>query len=256
MRPGSPTELGAVGAAHRHCSPPMSTAPRCRLAPPPARLPSTARLVRHTLALPSTGAGSLQTGNGSADPLRAPTVFLPGPGPTGVRVAGCSVGTVRNHRVTAEHHVIAPLGARRLRDLSADDVDRWSRGGGSGQHADAAADVRDGGDTKREGLGRVPGPTELVFVPTAGTALDAHDVRRSFRRVVEKAGLDAKTWTPRELRHSSVSLLSTPASAGARITTGRPRRWTRSSRSAPRDGHPVRHSPGSEKGRRRRRHPF
>ena len=42
----------------------------------------------------------------------------------------------------------------------------------------------------------------------AGTALDAHDVPRSFRRVVEEAGLDARTWTPRELRHSFVSLLS------------------------------------------------
>jgi site-specific recombinase XerD len=47
-----------------------------------------------------------------------------------------------------------------------------------------------------------------VFVWAAGTALDAHDVRRSFHRMVEKAGLDAKTCTPRELRHSSVSLLS------------------------------------------------
>ena len=247
-------------------------------------------------------------------------------------LAGCSAGTVRNYRVTAERHVIAPLGARRLRDLAADDVDRWLRteakvvstrtlrlmhsvlnravkhamardkvrrnvvelcaipAGQAGRRSKSLdleqaeallraavgstlhayivlslligarteelraltwADidltgrptarppvppsiavlrsVRDGGDTKtrksrrrlamplrcvraleahRERLGRVPGPAELVFVSAAGTALDAHNVRRSFRRVVEKAGLDAKAWTPRELRHSFVSLLS------------------------------------------------
>jgi site-specific recombinase XerD len=33
-------------------------------------------------------------------------------------------------------------------------------------------------------------------------------VRRSFRQVVRAAGLDPKQWTPRELRHSFVSLLS------------------------------------------------
>ena len=33
-------------------------------------------------------------------------------------------------------------------------------------------------------------------------------MRRSFRKVVESAGLDPGQWTPRELRHSFVSLLS------------------------------------------------
>jgi site-specific recombinase XerD len=47
-----------------------------------------------------------------------------------------------------------------------------------------------------------------VFVSQAGTPLDAHNVRRSFRRVAGAAGLTAKDWTPRELRHSFVSLLS------------------------------------------------
>ena len=41
-----------------------------------------------------------------------------------------------------------------------------------------------------------------------GTPLDASHVRRSFRRVVETAGLNPQDWTPRELRHSFVSLLS------------------------------------------------
>jgi integrase len=48
----------------------------------------------------------------------------------------------------------------------------------------------------------------LVFATTAGTAMDAAGVRRSFRRVTAAAGLDAKSWSPRELRHSFVSLLS------------------------------------------------
>jgi integrase len=47
----------------------------------------------------------------------------------------------------------------------------------------------------------------LVFCTSVGTALDAANVRRSFRRVDAAAGLDAQEWT-RELRHSFVSLLS------------------------------------------------
>jgi integrase len=50
---------------------------------------------------------------------------------------------------------------------------------------------------------------DLVFTTSRGTPLDAANVRRAFRRVVAAAGLDADQWTPRELRHSFVSLLST-----------------------------------------------
>lgn len=48
----------------------------------------------------------------------------------------------------------------------------------------------------------------FVFATSMGTAPDAANVRRGFRAVVEKAGLDPGAWTPRELRHSFVSLLS------------------------------------------------
>ncbi len=48
----------------------------------------------------------------------------------------------------------------------------------------------------------------LVFTTTVGTPLDAANVRRGFRRVATAAGITAKDWTPRELRHSFVSLLS------------------------------------------------
>jgi integrase len=47
-----------------------------------------------------------------------------------------------------------------------------------------------------------------VYASEIGTALDAANVRRGFRRIATAAGLDAARWTPRELRHSFVSLLS------------------------------------------------
>jgi integrase len=49
---------------------------------------------------------------------------------------------------------------------------------------------------------------DLVFASRVGTTLYAGNVRRSFRRVTEAAGLDPADWTPRELRHSFVSLMS------------------------------------------------
>ena len=49
----------------------------------------------------------------------------------------------------------------------------------------------------------------LVFTTRYGTPLDAADVRRDFRAAIRRAsGIDADAWTPRELRHSFVSLLS------------------------------------------------
>lgn len=50
--------------------------------------------------------------------------------------------------------------------------------------------------------------SDLVFRTRTGTALTAHNVRRDFRKVLDRAGLDGKQWTPREMRHSFVSLLS------------------------------------------------
>ena len=49
----------------------------------------------------------------------------------------------------------------------------------------------------------------LVFHSDVGTALDPSHVRRAFRTALAKAeGVNAAEWTPRELRHSFVSLLS------------------------------------------------
>jgi len=47
----------------------------------------------------------------------------------------------------------------------------------------------------------------LVFASQLGTPLDASHVRRAFKSVTKKAGLGEK-WTPRELRHSFVSIMS------------------------------------------------
>jgi integrase len=51
--------------------------------------------------------------------------------------------------------------------------------------------------------------TGLVFTTALGTAMDAANVRRDFRRALRLVpGLTPGDWTPRELRHSFVSLLS------------------------------------------------
>jgi len=49
----------------------------------------------------------------------------------------------------------------------------------------------------------------LVFATAAGTQMDAANVRRDFRRALKLVpGVDPSDWTPREMRHSFVSLLS------------------------------------------------
>ncbi|MEV5500544.1 site-specific integrase [Nonomuraea fuscirosea] len=47
----------------------------------------------------------------------------------------------------------------------------------------------------------------LVFCTNIGTPLDASNVRRAFRRITKRAGLGT-AWSPRELRHSFVSIMS------------------------------------------------
>jgi integrase len=48
---------------------------------------------------------------------------------------------------------------------------------------------------------------DLVFCTSVGTALDAANVRRTFKEITTAAGL-GEDWTPRELRTSFVSLMS------------------------------------------------
>ncbi|MFF0306908.1 site-specific integrase [Streptosporangium sp. NPDC004379] len=63
-------------------------------------------------------------------------------------------------------------------------------------------------DVARKAAGASWQDNGLVFASKVGTELDSHNVRRSFRAVLKKAGLNAQEWTPREMRHSFVSLLS------------------------------------------------
>ena len=47
-----------------------------------------------------------------------------------------------------------------------------------------------------------------MFASRTGTELDGANVRHAFRKVTAAAGLNPADWTPRELRHSFVSLFS------------------------------------------------
>jgi integrase len=60
---------------------------------------------------------------------------------------------------------------------------------------------------ERTSKGKEWDPTGRVFTTRSGEPLDAANVRRDFKAIVKKAGLKPE-WTPRELRHSFVSLLS------------------------------------------------
>jgi integrase len=65
--------------------------------------------------------------------------------------------------------------------------------------------------TQAEAAGKAGNRWEesYVFATATGTAMDSANVRRDFRAVLAKVdGIDPKDWTPRELRHSFVSMLS------------------------------------------------
>jgi integrase len=62
-------------------------------------------------------------------------------------------------------------------------------------------------DEERLAAGELWKEQGLVFATTVGTALDAANVRRSFRSICGTAGIGVG-WAPRELRTSFVSLLS------------------------------------------------
>jgi integrase len=60
---------------------------------------------------------------------------------------------------------------------------------------------------ERRAAGQIWEDHGLVFATSTGTSMSAGNVRRMFRDICERAGI-GREWTPRELRHSFVSLMS------------------------------------------------
>lgn len=73
---------------------------------------------------------------------------------------------------------------------------------------EALAFHRDYQDRQRKAAGKKWHERGLVFASAVGTERNANNVLRSFRVIVTRAGLNGADWTPREMRHSFVSLLS------------------------------------------------
>lgn len=67
--------------------------------------------------------------------------------------------------------------------------------------------VRATAEIAAEDAGRALRPESYVFASEVGTVRDAANVRRDFRKVVKAAGIEGK-WTPREFRHTFVSLMA------------------------------------------------
>jgi integrase len=73
--------------------------------------------------------------------------------------------------------------------------------------ADALRDLSEALAREQSAAGEHWQDTGLVFTTHHGTALDAANVRKMFKRVCKAAGA-GESWTPRELRTSFVSLMS------------------------------------------------
>ncbi len=73
--------------------------------------------------------------------------------------------------------------------------------------ADALRAQRERQDEHRATAGDAWQDSGLVFTTRTGKAIDASSIRKQFKVACRGAGIEG-TWTPRELRHSFVSLLS------------------------------------------------
>ena len=67
--------------------------------------------------------------------------------------------------------------------------------------------VRAAAEIDAEDTGRALRPDSYVFASGVGTVRDAANVRRDLRKAVKAAGIEG-TWTPREFRHTFVSLMA------------------------------------------------
>lgn len=74
-------------------------------------------------------------------------------------------------------------------------------------------------EADRARAGKAWQTTGLVFTTALGTGLDAANVRRALRSALKQVpSVDPKDWTPRELRHSFVSLMSATGAAVEKIS--------------------------------------
>ena len=103
-------------------------------------------------------------------------------------------GTVAVYRAVRHGGDTKTLKSRRVVQLAQIGVDALVK-----LQADQAADRMLAGEAWQE--------HGLVFCSSVGTPLDAANVRREFRKITKAAGL-GECWTPRELRHTFVSLMS------------------------------------------------
>src|SRR5258708_3863494 len=74
--------------------------------------------------------------------------------------------------------------------------------------ADALRAHKEKQAARRLAAGALRSEQDLVFATRSGATLDAANVRREFRAVCKAANIQ-EHWTPRDLRHSFVSLMST-----------------------------------------------
>src|ERR1017187_3846390 len=103
-------------------------------------------------------------------------------------------GTVAVYRAVRHGGDTKTLKSRRVLKLPQIGVDALAK-----LRADQAADRLLAGSTWQD--------HGLVFCTSLGTQMDAANVRREFRRVTEAVGL-GRGWSPRDLRHTFVSLMS------------------------------------------------
>jgi integrase len=129
--------------------------------------------------------------------------------------------TVNAVRCEEKHHARAAAGSARSEPARSVRVDGDTKTRKSRRTlalpkraVDALTAHRDRQDVTKDRTGGRWMDHDLVFASRVGTPLLAGNVRRSVRLVLAAAGLDAGAWTPRELRHSFVSLMS---DSGARI---------------------------------------
>ncbi|WP_217196841.1 site-specific integrase [Streptomyces buecherae] len=153
--------------------------------------------------------------------------------------AGAVLDAAADSRLHAYIVVALLAGARteESRALTWSHVDLEGTGPGNVPHIAVRRSVRASGDTKtrksrrtlalpercvaafgehrqrqaaqRRAAGERWAEHDLVFTSAVGTALDASNVRTYFRQVLATVdGIDPEDWTPGELRHSFVSLLS------------------------------------------------